>query len=548
MFTLQWYVARELFKTFALATIGLTLLFSMGGGVFNMIQAEVLTAVQLGRILGFIIPVAATLMLPVAALFSAAMVYGRLSADNEFDACRASGVNIHRLFAPAVLLALLTGTFTFSFSSFVLPRYAERLNQTLRDDLQNMQRVVLRRLRTEGRIDFMKKYVLSADSAMERRSPDSAAADEPRQVIELRGASFIELDEGKPVRLGTAPIVTFLFRSDPVTRDPFVYARLHDLRLFDQERNQFHQMGDQRLGPVPIPWKFTRKAKWMTLPEMLYYRQRAWELPEMAEKIQRLRALIQEFYFYQDLISALRGPQGAYRFGTAQRGYEIRAEQIPVDRDSGRPRLEKPTVRQWWDGTRRTFQAGSGTLAVERTLGEAYPLIYIKLGNEVSFTDEEQPGKVIRRAAVDLEPLPMPGHVLEKASPSALSDSDLLAWDRPLGLTPRIDDARQAHAASVVVLVHKMTAEIHSRAAFSASVLVLVILGAALGVVFRGGQMLTAFVIAFLPGLLVTILVVTGRQLAVRPDAEAVGLGVIWSGLVLVALGDLVVLGRVLRR
>ena len=70
--TLQWYIARELFKTFALTAFGLTLVFSLCGGVLNMIQAEVLTAVQVMRILTFVLPVATTLTLPVAALYASA--------------------------------------------------------------------------------------------------------------------------------------------------------------------------------------------------------------------------------------------------------------------------------------------------------------------------------------------------------------------------------------------------------------------------------------------------------------------------------------------
>ena len=102
---LQRYIARELLKTFGLATIALTLTFSLCGGVMNMIQAELLTAVQIARMMAFVLPIATTLTLPVAALYACANVYGRLVADNEFDACKASGINIHRLLAPAMALS-----------------------------------------------------------------------------------------------------------------------------------------------------------------------------------------------------------------------------------------------------------------------------------------------------------------------------------------------------------------------------------------------------------------------------------------------------------
>ena len=63
--TLQWYIFREMSKTFVLSTIGLTLVFALGGGVFNMIRIEGVSATQLARLLLFVLPVATTLTLPV---------------------------------------------------------------------------------------------------------------------------------------------------------------------------------------------------------------------------------------------------------------------------------------------------------------------------------------------------------------------------------------------------------------------------------------------------------------------------------------------------
>jgi hypothetical protein len=325
-----------------------------------------------------------------------------------------------------------------------------------------------------------------------------------------------------------------------------VLADMQDVRLYDQARRQFYQLGEQRLGPFPIPWAFTRKIKWMNLPELLYYREHSWELPEVEERLPHIRDVARQFVFYQTLTNALVGREHAYRFGTADRGYEVRAAAVPVDDASGRPRLEKPIVRQWWDGVRRTFRAGSGTIAVDRSFGDQAPSVFIKLGNNVSFVDDVDPKKVIRRASIELEPLPMPKEVLDRVA--SISDADLLDCTRPLGFAQRIDDARVSLADGQRSLVRKIVCEMHARSAFSASVLVLLVLGAALGIIFRGGQMLTAFVISFLPGLFVTVMIIMGRQLAEKEHTVLLGLCVIWGGIALVALADAVVLGRYLRR
>ena len=106
--TLQRYIFREMGKTFLLTVVALTAVLGLGGGVLNMIKLGEATPGQLLRLMGLVVPIAVALTLPIAALFSAAATYGRLSADNEFVACRSSGINMHTLFLPTVVLSVVS--------------------------------------------------------------------------------------------------------------------------------------------------------------------------------------------------------------------------------------------------------------------------------------------------------------------------------------------------------------------------------------------------------------------------------------------------------
>ena len=177
--TLQRYVTRELLKTFVLTAVGLTLTFSLSGGVLNMVQTEVLTTVQMVRMLGFILPVATTLTLPISALFACAIVYGRLAADNEFDACKSSGINIHRLLVPAMGLSLVVAAFTFTFTNYFIPKFIEQLEVLVRQD---MQRILIQALGTQGYVKYRRVnelYVLYAGDRIEQDS-DSGIGCDPR--------------------------------------------------------------------------------------------------------------------------------------------------------------------------------------------------------------------------------------------------------------------------------------------------------------------------------------------------------------------------------
>ena len=92
---LQRYLFRDLRNTFLLTSVALTGVLSLGGGVLNTVRLGDVTPAQFGHLMLLVVPVAAALTLPVAALFSAASTYGRHAADQEFVACRSAGINLH---------------------------------------------------------------------------------------------------------------------------------------------------------------------------------------------------------------------------------------------------------------------------------------------------------------------------------------------------------------------------------------------------------------------------------------------------------------------
>jgi len=95
--------------------------------------------------------------------------------------------------------------------------------------------------------------------------------------------------------------------------------------------------------------------------------------------------------------------------------------------------------------------------------------------------------------------------------------------------------------------IGKCTAEIHSRMAFSCSALVLLTLGAGLGIIFRGGHFVSAFGQSFIPMLVVILLIMSGKQYC-GAGLTPGGTIVIWLGLGLVAVANVVILGKYLRR
>ncbi|UCD27294.1 MAG: LptF/LptG family permease [Planctomycetota bacterium] len=542
--TLQRYVTRELLKTFALTAIGLTLTFSLSGGVLNMIRAEVLTTVQMARILGFILPVATTLTLPISALFACAIVYGRFAADNEFDACKSSGINIHKLLAPAVGLSVLIAAFTFSFTNYVIPKFIERLEALVREDIQKL---VISALKTQG-------YVKRAGYVLYAGSSDLIEEDDDAKTIYIQQAAFLELENENLVMCGTADEVQVNFLARTETGDPVVEASMFDVRALDIKRNQYYEENEQAFERVALTGQYEQDPKWLTLNQLLDYRGRVTEFPTVLNKLKRIRMMVRDSLFYKYAIEQLTGSRKALVIKDEKRQYQISAHEFERDIDDLRPTLHKVTINESGENRELKYEADVCSIRVRRGLGRESDTVHLALEGNVTYRDihDPDPTNVVQRRRIDLDAVALPRNILKQES--QISDTDLTSRSYPienmpaLGFGPRIDDARKSLRRDIDKLGQEITGIIHSRLAFSASVLVTLVLAAALGIIFRGGQLLTAFVISFIPGILVVVMNIMGRQLTENTGTHAIGIMVIWAGILLLALADVVVLARYLKR
>ena len=95
----------------------------------------------------------------------------------------------------------------------------------------------------------------------------------------------------------------------------------------------------------------------------------------------------------------------------------------------------------------------------------------------------------------------------------------------------------------------RIVGEIHGRIAYGVSCFLLVAMGAALGLLFRGGQIISAFAISVVPAALVIIMVLMGKQLIRNPDVPmALGLMSIWAGILLLLAATVGVYAYLMRK
>jgi hypothetical protein len=177
-------------------------------------------------------------------------------------------------------------------------------------------------------------------------------------------------------------------------------------------------------------------------------------------------------------------------------------------------------------------------LAVSVVLDDAM----VRLGND----EDASPRAAFSR---DLN-LPMPAEV------KAIESRTIGDYTKPGSILP--DRQRQLYRVGLQ-LTNSITSELHSRASFAVSCFILVMVGCALGIMFRSGNFLNAFAVSVVPALISIALIITGQHTCENvPQAHQItasftnplnlGLSLIWSGNVIVAVIAIALIGKLQRQ
>lgn len=526
---LQRYIFREMGKTFILTSLGLTGVLSLGGGVLNMIRLGEITPSQLTRLLALIVPVAAALTLPIAALFSATSTYGRISADNEFVACRASGINLHVLLLPTIVLSLFSAAVSFAFINFVIPSMVRNLNQFVSSDIGAL---LQQRLNRPRGMRFSDKYFLTADEAV-------AEPNNPNRFT-LKRVVFVEVDAESWTRYGTAREVQMQFERGE--REIRASGRMLGLSFYDRKQDRFTDAEEQVIPPNVLPQALPEQIKYLTLGQLLHYRSRPEEWREVRDAIDHLRTQVGRRMVCDALWDDWRADHTVTIEDRGSR-YTLRSNSEPVrgPRDTGL-QFADATIEEERSGRKRSCTAKSAEIELKGADSLDEAVLQIN-AHDARITSE---GRTVERSKDTLGPVAVDPELRRRVAELS-ADALMLPTSSGEGVDPLAEKrARVVHENGTAY--RRIVATLHERTAFSVSVVALVILGATLAIILRGSQPIVAFGIGFIPSVLVILTIVAGKQLTQGPATHSLGLFVLWSGILFTAAADYWALTRLLRR
>jgi lipopolysaccharide export LptBFGC system permease protein LptF len=549
MVILHLYLARELLKTFLMTSITLTLLVVMGGGVANIFRGEAVGAEGMAKVFLFLTPVAVTLILPVAALFSAAITFGRAAADNEILACSAAGINIHRLLLPAFLLGLFVTGFTYWSWNSLLPTLSRQIEEITRRDLPA---IVMGQFQKAKPLGFS-KYRMTARHCATLDTKDMAGeAPTDHTYLQLTGVAFCETEDEDAVRFGTADITIIDF--DRTETIPRVTVDLQGVRSFDAGRKQYYELAHQVLGPFQIPLPMRRKIKFETLGTLMAYRQKPELDPEVSDLLNGVKREIMTHFLYLDVVRQLdpdQGGNGTYRLAGGGREYEVSAEQFAVDPEDGKPSLRNVRIiEKGGEGGDRLLTADSAFFELRSGLDRLHYVIMVELvGNvETRRYPPQRDDRVVKKPKESLRPVAYADQPQLVQQTASLSSDSLLDSGASFDLSPKQQKSRTKLLTWLAKFKSEVQGEINFRASYSLCTVAIVLFGAVLGIIVRGGQVLTAFGISCIPMLFVVMAGIVGRNLADRPNLATLSISVMWGAALFIYLATGFVAVKVLKR
>jgi len=555
VFTLHRYILRELLKVFVLAAVGLTLMLSLGS-VLRPVQEYGVGPRQVIHLMVYFLPITMTFVLPIAALFAGSLVYGRFAGDNELDACKASGISLLTLVCPGLALGIVVAIANLILSFHVMPVFIRLAEQSFKADAKQ---ILFRNIRRRGyyKLPPDEEYLVYADFA------------DP-QTDTLSGVVVVEVETGAIKRIITTEHASIVF--NPHRRFSEVQITAHNTYQMDADGAV---ASAERLSvPAEFGSLLGDDIKFKKLGEMKRIRDVDLTLFDPIAKLaRRTYAQLTIELLARDIraktarserstattLGAAEGAGGFYVLHSGEKFVELTAARCSVP-DEKEIELTGDVVAVEYDAVidsnavrrvhRRTLKCERAVIRLEES--ELSQTLTLELSKPVwrgpTGAEEAALRWVVIRGLV--VPSAVEAITSRFRTQTGLKAAELTAGSAMLQIQPgpKLKELQKKLEREIQNTLAEIGAEMHWRLVFGIGCVAMVVIGIGLGIIFRGGHLLSAFGASCVPAAVLIVCIMMGRNIAKNPGTQAVsGTMLMWLGLALLALLAAVIYHRLLR-
>ena len=532
IFILHRYIFREVFKVFILTAVALTLILSLGS-VLGPVQKYGVGPQQVLQLMGYFLPITLTFVLPIAALFAAALVYGRFAGDNELDACRASGISLLSLIYPGLALAIMVAIGNLMLSFYVMPAFVHRAEKSIKADAKQ---ILFRNIQRRGYYAVPDhRHMIYADQANSQNDTLSGVIIVKTKlgdiqeitVAEKARVHFISHDNFNEVQI-TAYNTSQMDSED----EAWFYAQSLSLTA------EFGSL----LGDNIRFKKIGEMKRIRDVDPMAFY--------PIAKLARQVQAQFCAELLAEDISShvtrdpwperqATSNERRFYKLHSGEKFIEFRANRCRV-RDEKRVELAGEVfVKESDVASGRLLRILRCTKAVLRIEGEE---VSPNLTMELYSPHWQQANGEEGMAAGWFR---IRGLILPNTVKDHFNSTNILKNIQPEVIVSALNRQPEAELKRLLnelkrILRRTMVeieAETHSRLVFGTGCIAMIVIGIGLGIILKGGHLLNAFGVSCVPAALLIVCIMSGYQIARNPDAHAgSGIGLMWAGLGLLVL------------
>jgi lipopolysaccharide export LptBFGC system permease protein LptF len=541
--TLFGYIFWDLIRIFLLASGVLSAIMNFGG-LLKPLYEHGLDIGQVLQILAYAGPAMTAYSLPIAALFATTIVYGRFGADNEVTACRAAGISHLSMAMPAFVLGLVTAFLSVGLLCFVVPASMLKVEKII---YSNIAQLAANQIERTHQIRF----------DPDDRSPVTIFAQSARvlpvdpqypndQAVEFTGPLIVEYekpqktDKGRllvPDNFYMAQLATAYIREDDDGDGLSLMATLVGGSKFPRSTAESAKQGMRvtfdsgTFGPISLPSPVPENTKFMDINRLRETIQRPEDSRRVGKTLKQFIVRDQQEAYLQQLAETLNGAQGKVELIGGSDSYMItRGASAAVFQN------ERLNLTGNAESPVRIVQTRGGQLSLDANDVQirAYPnpehgQISAELNIKDCIVNGEKGGRAV-----------FPSRVVATTMPTSIQEiSNRTAESYLKGGDAKAVEDQQELRRNVLKLYNSAVSEINARMSFAVSCFILVMVGCALGMMFRSGNFLSAFAVSVIPALLSIALVVTGQHTCENipspiphnwTDPLNLGLAIIWSG------------------
>jgi len=549
LFTLHKYIFRELLRVFILAVVALTLMLSLGS-ILQPIQEYGVGPRQVLYLMGYFLPITLTFVLPMAALFAGSLVYGRFAGDSELDACRASGISLLRLVYPGLSLAIMVAVANLILSFYVMPVFVHRAEKSLKTDAK---KILFRNIKSKGYYELPPdyRYLIYADKANLENDT-------------LSGVVVIEMKDNKIKKIFTAEIAKVSFNPHEKFNEVQILAYNSSQMGTGSEAGAEWGSLTAELGSL-----LADEIKFKKIDEMRKIKADLMSFDPIAREARKTYAQLIIELLAQDIKTAISrtaepSETPADNADDDLRFYELLGTPNSVKFIAGRciagneeieiSGEEEVVVMEYETDSKRPIR----TLSCEKAM---LHIVHIE-GDELAPTltmdiyNAKEEGSVeltMRYIISDLIPPP----VVEATANQFKTEGgslkvEKLASELPqlpvLKSSPNLRSLKSNLLKEIESSLVRIKAEIHTRLVFGAGCIPMILIGIGLGIIKKGGHLLSAFGASCIPAAVLIVCIMSGKNLIKNPGSQSItGVALMWAGLVFLILLAAMIYHRLLK-